>query len=78
MPRERESASHIFSPSPTSSDQLATTKRSSARILSLGDGNAPAYLQLANIWMILKRWRRADPGATISKKGFRTSLIDIL
>jgi len=24
-----------------------------ARILSLGDGNAPAYLQLANIWMIL-------------------------
>ena len=24
-----------------------------ARILSLGDGNAPAYLLLANIWMIL-------------------------
>ena len=24
-----------------------------ARILSMGDGNAPAYLQLANIWMIL-------------------------
>src|ERR1700730_5117173 len=24
-----------------------------ARILSLGDGNAPAFLQLANIWMIL-------------------------
>jgi putative intracellular protease/amidase/catechol 2,3-dioxygenase-like lactoylglutathione lyase family enzyme len=24
-----------------------------ARILSLGDGNAPAYLQLENIWMIL-------------------------
>ena len=24
-----------------------------ARILSLGDGNAPGYLQLANIWMIL-------------------------
>ena len=24
-----------------------------AQILSLGDGNAPAYLQLANIWMIL-------------------------
>ena len=23
-----------------------------ARILSLGDGNAPGYLQLANIWMI--------------------------
>jgi|SRR6185312_9544088 len=24
-----------------------------ARILSLGDGNAPGYLQFANIWMIL-------------------------
>ena len=24
-----------------------------ARILSLGDGNAPGYLQLANIWLIL-------------------------
>ena len=24
-----------------------------ARILSRGDGNAPGYLQLANIWMIL-------------------------
>ena len=24
-----------------------------ARILTLGDGNAPAYLQFANIWMIL-------------------------
>ena len=24
-----------------------------ARILSLGDGDAPGYLQLANIWMIL-------------------------
>ena len=53
-PRARGSASHIFSPSPTSSDRLATTKRSSAaRILSMGDGNAPAYLQLANIWLIL-------------------------
>ena len=24
-----------------------------ARILSLGDGNAPGYLQLANLWTIL-------------------------
>jgi hypothetical protein len=30
MPRERGSASRIFSPSPISSDRLATTKRSSA------------------------------------------------
>jgi len=53
-PRERGSASRIFSPSPTSSDRLAITRGFfGARILSLGDGNAPGYLQLANIWMIL-------------------------
>ena len=53
-PRGGISIARSFSPSPTSSDRLATTKRSSAaRILSLGDGNAPGYLQLANIWMIL-------------------------
>ncbi len=37
-----------------------------ARILSLGDGNAPAYLQLANIWMIrvgdAERYRRLIRG----------------
>src|SRR6202451_3370715 len=32
-----------------------------ARILSLGDGNAPGYLQLANIWMILNVWGRPTP-----------------
>ena len=35
-----------------------------ARILSLGDGNAPGYLQLANIWMISNVGGRADPGQT--------------
>jgi hypothetical protein len=33
-----------------------------AHILSLGDGNAPAYLQLANIWMILNVGGRPDTG----------------
>ena len=33
-----------------------------ARILSLGDGNAPGYLQLANIWMILNVGGGPDPG----------------
>ena len=52
--RETESASHIFSPSRTSNDRLATTRQVfGARVLSLGDGNAPGYLQLANIWMIM-------------------------
>ena len=33
-----------------------------ARILSLGDGNAPPYLQLANNLDDPKRGGRADPG----------------
>src|SRR5258708_35069797 len=32
-----------------------------ARILTLGDGNAPAYLLLANIWMILNVGGGAPP-----------------
>ena len=52
-PRGRGSASRIFSPSPISSDRLATTKGFGARILSLGDGNAPGYVQIANTWLIL-------------------------
>jgi hypothetical protein len=40
--------------------RLATMKRSSA--LSLGDGNAPGYLQLANIWMILNVGGGPTPG----------------
>ena len=55
LPARGDQHRAVLSPSPTSSDRLATTKRSffGARILSLGDGNAPGYLQLANIWMIL-------------------------
>jgi len=34
-----------------------------ARILSLGDGNAPGYLQLANIWMIVN----VGGGPTVDK-----------
>ena len=33
-----------------------------ARILSRGDGNAPGYLQLANIWMMVNVGGRADIG----------------
>ena len=53
-PRKRGLASRSFSPSPTSCDRPATTKKVfGARILSLGYGNALGYLKLANIWMIL-------------------------
>src|SRR5260370_31199916 len=33
-----------------------------ARILTLGDGNAPAYVLLANIWMILNVGGGPPPG----------------
>ena len=33
-----------------------------ARILTMGDGNAPPYLQLANIWMILNVGGGPTPG----------------
>ena len=53
-PRRKGSASRIFLPSPISTDRLNYYEKVfGARILSRGDGNAPGYLQLANIWMIL-------------------------
>jgi catechol 2,3-dioxygenase-like lactoylglutathione lyase family enzyme len=53
-PRKKGSASRIFSPSGTSNRSARYYEKVfGARILSMGDGNAPAYLQLANIWMIL-------------------------
>ena len=53
-PRARGSASRIFSPSPTFERSARYYEKVfGARILSMGDGNAPPYLQLANIWMIL-------------------------
>ena len=43
-----------------------------ARILSLGDGNAPGYLQLANIWMILN----VGGGPTLDKPTVTLSVPD--
>ena len=52
--RRKESASRSFSPSPTPQPSARYYEKVfGARILSLGDGDAPGYLQLANIWMIL-------------------------
>ena len=45
-----------------------------ARILSLGDGNAPGYLQLENIWMILNVGGGPTP---ISRRGRSASPIRI-
>ena len=43
-----------------------------ARILSLGDGNAPGYLQLANIWMIVN----VGGGPTLDKPTVTLSVPD--
>jgi hypothetical protein len=43
-----------------------------ARILSLGDGNAPGYLQLANIWMIVN----VGGGPTVDKPTVSLSVPD--
>jgi len=52
-PREGISIAHFLTVADVERSARYYEKVFGARILSLGDGNAPAYLQLANIWMIL-------------------------
>lgn len=52
-PRERLSIAHFLTVSDIEKSARYYENVFGARILTLGDGNAPAYLQLANIWMIL-------------------------
>ena len=52
-PREGISIAHFLTVTDIQLSARYYEKVFGARILSLGDGNAPAYLQLANIWMIL-------------------------
>jgi catechol 2,3-dioxygenase-like lactoylglutathione lyase family enzyme len=52
-PREGMSIAHFLTVADIQRSARFYEKVFGARILSLGDGNAPAYLQLANIWMIL-------------------------
>jgi putative intracellular protease/amidase/catechol 2,3-dioxygenase-like lactoylglutathione lyase family enzyme len=52
-PREGISIAHFLTVADINRSARYYGKVFGARILSLGDGNAPAYLQLANIWMIL-------------------------
>ena len=52
-PREGISVAHFLTVADIERSARYYEKVFGARILSLGDGNAPAYLQLANIWMIL-------------------------
>ena len=52
-PREGISIAHFLTVTDIDRSLNYYEKIFGARILSLGDGKAPAYLQLANIWMIL-------------------------
>jgi len=52
-PRDGISVAHFLTVADVERSARYYEKVFGARILSLGDGNAPGYLQLANIWMIL-------------------------
>src|SRR5437868_15546084 len=52
-PREGISIAHFLTVKDIERSARYYEKVFGARILSLGDGNAPGYLQLANIWMIV-------------------------
>jgi putative intracellular protease/amidase/predicted enzyme related to lactoylglutathione lyase len=52
-PREGFSIAHFLTVADVERSARYYEKVFGARILTMGDGNAPPYLQLANIWMIL-------------------------
>ncbi len=52
-PRDGISIAHFLTVADIERSARYYEKVFGAQILSLGDGNAPGYLQLANIWMIL-------------------------
>ena len=52
-PRDGFSIAHFLTVADVERSARYYEKVFGARILSLGDGNAPGYLQLANIWMIV-------------------------
>ena len=60
-PREGISIAHFLTVADIERSARYYEKVFGARILSLGDGNAPGYLQLANIWMILNVGGRPRP-----------------
>src|SRR5208282_3225308 len=52
-PKEGISVAHFLTVADVNRSARYYEKVFGARILTMGDGNAPPYLQLANIWMIL-------------------------
>ena len=52
-PKEGISIAHFLTVADVERSARYYEKVFGAKILTMGDGNAPPYLQLANIWMIL-------------------------
>ena len=52
-PREGISVAHFLTVADIDRSARFYEKTFGARILTMGDGNAPPYLQLANTWIIL-------------------------
>src|ERR1700683_1388681 len=52
-PREGITVAHFLTVADVERSARYYEKVFGARVLTMGDGNAPPYLQLANIWMIL-------------------------
>jgi putative intracellular protease/amidase/catechol 2,3-dioxygenase-like lactoylglutathione lyase family enzyme len=71
-PREGISIAHFLTVADIERSAHYYEKVFGARILSLGDGNAPGYLQLANIWMILN----VGGGPTLDKPTVTLSVPD--
>ena len=61
-PKDGISVAHFLTVADVERSARYYEKVFGARILTLSDGNAPVYPQLANIWMILNVGGRADPG----------------
>jgi putative intracellular protease/amidase/catechol 2,3-dioxygenase-like lactoylglutathione lyase family enzyme len=71
-PRDGMSIAHFLTVADIERSAHYYEKVFGARILSLGDGNAPGYLQLANIWMILN----VGGGPTLDKPTVTLSVPD--
>jgi predicted enzyme related to lactoylglutathione lyase len=61
-PREGISIAHFLTVADVERSARYYEKVFGARILTMGDGNAPPYLQLGEYLDDSERWRRADPG----------------
>src|ERR1700710_295527 len=71
-PRDGLSIAHFLTVKDIERSARYYEKVFGARILSLGDGKAPGYLQLANIWMIVN----VGGGPTSDKRPVELSIPD--